>query len=152
MQWLFVLPLLLILLFAVIEFGFILQVQQTLTAAAEAGVRVAARGGTTNDVVDAINGVLAIHNLEIASTTTDAAIRIEASGGAPVDITAIVCESPGPALPVAPLEHRVTVCLALRPTGAASAWQKGVLPDLLASWGFALADHMLIAGALAPTE
>lgn len=151
-QFLLAFPLALFLFLAVIEFGFVLLVNQTVCAAAQDGVAVASRGATTAEVLAAVNHVLAMHNLNITAATTDANVVIEYSGSPSVSITAVPCTPVGPALPVSPAESRVTVCLSMRPAGGMSAWQGGTLPDLLANWGFALTGRSYLSSALAPLE
>lgn len=151
-QLLLALPLVLILFLAVIEFGFILLVEQTVTAASQQGARAAAGGGNMVQVLAAVNEVLALHDIIIAAATTDANVVIEQSGSPTITVSGFACTPVGPALPVAPIEHRVTVCLSLKPTGATSAWQSGALPDLLYNWGFALMSRVYTSSALAPTE
>ncbi len=152
LQFVLAFPLVLILFLAVIEFGFVLLVQQTISAAAQEGARVAARGAVAADVLAAVNEVLSIHNLSISAATTDANVVIEQSNAAATTITGYPCTPVGPALPVAPIEDRVTVCVKLKPDGATSVWQGGTLPDLLAGWGFPLNLQTYTCSALAMHE
>lgn len=146
------LPIVLILFLAVIEFGFVLLVRQTIGAAAQEGVRVASRGGTTADVLAAVNQVLAMHQVLIVPTTADANVVIEASALPPEEITSFPCTPIGPPLSPDIPEHRVTVCVSLSPSVNDSAWQGGTLPDLLVQWGFSLTGQVCTSSALAPTE
>ena len=151
-QFVLAFPLVLVLFFAIIEFGFILIVQQTATAAAQEGARVAARGATAEQVLAAVNQFLAVHTLVIASTTVDANVVIEQSGAIPVEITSFACTPIGPALNPAPGEVRVTVSLALTRLGDPSVWQGGTLPNLLTLWGFGLSERTYTTSAFAPVE
>ncbi len=152
-QLLFIIPLLLTLLFAIIEFGLLLQIENTISTAAQEGVRVAARGGDTTAVLAAINNTLALHQMLINSSTTDADVRIETSGMSDVVINGSVPASiSAPALALSPTETRVTIEVSLRPSGSSSVWQSQTLPDLLVNWGFTLVGRSYTAGAMAPVE
>ncbi len=152
-QLLFVIPLLLALLYAIIEFGLLLQIENTITTAAQEGVRVAARGGTTTDVLTAINNTLALHQMLIDASTTDADVRIETSGMSDVTINgSLPASGSGPPLALSPTETRVTIEVLLRPSGASSVWQSQTLPDLLVTWGFTLVGRSFTASSMAPVE
>lgn len=151
-QFLLAFPLLLMLFLGVIEFGFILLVEQTASAAAQEGVRIAARGGTSTQILAAVNQVLSIHTLVITSNTVDANLVIEQSGTAPVMTTSFACTPIGPTLATTPSENRVTVCLALSRSGTPSVWQGGTLPNLLTLWGFGLSGRTYTSSAFAPAE
>jgi Flp pilus assembly protein TadG len=57
-ELLFLLPILLVIVLAVVEFAFLLTAETRLTAATREGARVAALGGNSGDVLGAINLIL----------------------------------------------------------------------------------------------
>ena len=71
LELLLVLPILLGILLAMIEFSMILSARQQVTIAAREGVRVAALGGSENDVKNVLSRVLGSRNWQFRVTMTD---------------------------------------------------------------------------------
>ncbi len=67
LELLFVLPVLALLLIAAMAYGGTLIVRSAVAHAATAGAREAGKGGDVQDVVGAINGVLAVHDMAISA-------------------------------------------------------------------------------------
>lgn len=115
-ELLFVLPIVLVVIFATIEFSTLLVVRQQLQAASREGARVAALGGDAQQVQAAVSqflGTGSLANAQVESVLTD-------NLGNPLPSGSAVA---------------VTVSL---PTAQA-------VPNLLAPFGFTLADDVSIA-------
>ncbi len=107
----FVLPILIISSLAVLQFGVALLVKQAVSHAATVGVREASRGADFNEVADAVNQILAAHNLQLGPRASmvledpDADMPTQQEGTFP-------CTPPvNPTVESG--EVRVTVCLGL---------------------------------------
>lgn len=147
-------PVLLIATIGALEFAIILAVQQTVTSAAIAGVKVAANldGGDIGDVTDKVNEFLAIHGVQ-ATSGGAAVVQREAGLGDvsetspnPND-TGISFTPFGP--PLASLgddEVRVTVCVKFTDGNGKP------VPDWLGVFGFSLGDRYFQASSLAQLE
>jgi len=125
LQLIIVLPALVIITVATIQFGILMIVQQTVTTAATEGVRAAAREATVLDAntaaIDRVNEILAVHQLMIDPTSTDPTsdtkMVLEYSTVVPVMTgdPGLVCSPPSsPAMMVT--EARLTLCVDLTKT------------------------------------
>ena len=117
-------PVLVIAFFAVVEFGMILMVHSTITAAAVRGARESAKGRPLSDVQTAIDAVLAVH--PGLGPTGLANLRIERNS-APTFPVGSTCVPSSNILPLDPDETRVTICFPL---------QSGPVVNFLGQLGF----------------
>lgn len=123
MELLLVLPILMVLVLAMLEFSLIFVARQQLTAASREGARVAAIGGTAPEVQAAVRTFLGQGTLAAAT------------------VTSVLLDSKGEPLPSgAPVQVVVTL-----PTAQA-------VPNLLAPFGFSLADDVLYARTIMRKE
>ncbi|MDA1053222.1 MAG: pilus assembly protein [Planctomycetota bacterium] len=137
------LPIVIIVTFAIFQFGILMVVQQTVTRATIEAARAASQESTATAAniaaIAAANDVLAVHNLTIDSsstdTTSDTKLVLEYGTA-----SAIQTGDPGltctpPSVPtMLTSEIRVTICLDL---------EKSPLKNSLASFGFSLAGKRL---------
>ncbi|MEX0727092.1 MAG: TadE/TadG family type IV pilus assembly protein [Planctomycetaceae bacterium] len=147
-------PVLIVATIGALEFALIMAVQQTVTSAAIAGVKVAAKldGGDIDDVTDKVNEFLALHGVQ-ATSGGDAVVQREAGLGDvsqtspnPND-TGISFTPFGPALAsLADNEIRVTVCVKF------TNGDGKPVPDWLGVFGFSLGDRYFQASSLAQLE
>lgn len=155
LEFLLAFPVLVIGTLAVIEFGLLLIVEHTVTAAAIEGARHAAlSGGTTSHAAERVRSVLAVHGLDFdsqapaASGAGDARVVIESDDPAlagergNTDIAAIPA---GP--PLSPGQVRVTVCVP-----ATNPATSRPVPDWLAAVGFSIAGRTITVSTLADRE
>lgn len=115
-ELLFVLPLLLIIVLAAVEFSLWLAAQQQVALASREGARAASRGGNAGDVLLAVNQVLGPARAGIAQ------------------VQATLTDSNGQPLPSG---EPLTVLVAL-PAG-------GVVPDLLVLAGLSIRNELIIS-------
>ena len=123
LEFILVAPILIILTWAVFQYGVLLLVHQAVTHAATVAAREAGKGEPIDVIGRVVDHVLVVHCLDIADDNGDpipnSGIRVlletgDPLGGPPIvdsfgDVN-VVCEAPdGP--PVQPDEVRVTVCL-----------------------------------------
>ncbi len=79
-----VLPLLLLILFGIFDFGFLFQKYEVVTNAAREGARIGVLPGyATADVQARVNGYLLASGLTTAATTTVSTVTIDPGTGAP---------------------------------------------------------------------
>ena len=148
------LPVLFIATLAVIEFGILFVIYQTVVTATIEGARVLANGESDPPLTNAqrrtlvsnrVNRFLAVHDVKLTDTSSDGNIRIQNWMGTDILLNpgGQACYSSGPALSLN--EVRVTVSLSLvSDKTASSAWatRYGVntpgVPNLLKTFGFTL--------------
>ncbi|MGF1582525.1 MAG: TadE/TadG family type IV pilus assembly protein [Gemmataceae bacterium] len=123
LELLFVLPFLLLLLLAMVEFSIMLTMQTRLSAAAHEGVREAATGGSPRQVRRVVRRVLGTNH------TRHARVRISPE-----------YNDQAPLIPGEPVEVRVVVKA------------KSVVPDLLSVVGFSLRGKQFIGQAVMRVE
>jgi Flp pilus assembly protein TadG len=122
-ELLFVLPIIVIMVLAMVEFSMILVARQQLTAASREGARVAAIGGTTADIDNAVHTYLGTGSLaaaQVVPVITDD-MNNPLPSGAPVQVTVQI------------------------PTAQ-------VVPNLLAPIGFSIANDVLVAQTIMRKE
>lgn len=152
LQLIVALPVLLITTLAIFQFGFVMVVQQTVTAAATEGARAAAKEMTASAAnmaaIAAVNSVLDIHGLVVDPTSTDPAsdtkMVLEYAGGSPV-ITGdpgLGCSTPS-SPSVLGGEVRVTVCVDLTTSP---------LLNVLTTFGFDFTGKRLEISSMAALE
>jgi Flp pilus assembly protein TadG len=150
-----VLPPLLILFLAVLEFGIAILTQQAVTSASLEGVRTAAReNATTNGVAADVLQFLAVHEVSFNTTGTnvvdDARVVIEVGAAGPVGLagergnTTLPCTPNGGAL--ASNQVRVTVCV--RMTNGVNQ----PVPDWLSTFGFSTVGRNIEVSSLTTFE
>ena len=150
-----VLPPLLILFIAVLEFGIAILTQQAVTSASLEGARTAARENATTNIVAAdVLQFLTVHEVTFNTTGTnavdDARVIIEVGAAGPVGLagergnTTLPCTPNGGAL--AANQVRVTVCV--RMTNGANQ----PVPDWLNSFGFTTVGRNLEVSSLTTFE
>lgn len=153
-ELLLVFPILFIATLAIFEFGILVIVDQTVTAAATEGTREAAKvGAVTNEVAMVIDEILSVHQIVFDPTATNATddARVIIEYGAPISTTTergnttIVCSANGPA--VGTNEVKVTVCVNV--TNAAG---EQPVPDWLSTFGFSLVGRKFEISSLANVE
>ena len=76
----FALPLAVLLLFAALNYGSMLMIRNALTHAVTVGAREAGKGGNIDDVVEAVNGVLAVHQIAITDKPSSGT-KVAVQGG-----------------------------------------------------------------------
>lgn len=115
------LPLLFFALIGIVQYSIQTLVQQAVTQAAQVAAREAGKGATLTNVVDAVNTILAPHNITISSTAGSLTkVVLETSDTVPVTTTVdfgdpgVSCTPPSPTLGVN--EARVTICIGLTKT------------------------------------
>lgn len=156
LEFILAFPIILILSLAIIEFGFYVLLQQTITAAAIEGTRKAAQVGATTDAVgNLIQQYVAINSLTLdvnqqpaASGFGNVLVSIDDGSGfltETIGNSDITCYPVGPD-PLAS-EIKVTVCVNLTDTNG-----KFPLPNLLSSFGFSLAGKRLEISAMTELE
>ncbi len=123
LEFLFLLPIALVITLAMVEFCLILVARQQLTAASREGARVAAIGGDAQAVSDAVHAFLGTGTLAAA------------------DVQSVLTDPSGAPLPSGALVQ-VTVTL---PTSQA-------VPDLLAPFGFSIATDVIVARTIMRKE
>lgn len=111
-------PILFFAFVAVVQYGIQMLVQQAVTQAAVAAAREAGKGATLSEVVNAVNMVMAPHNIVVTNTSgSNALIILETSDAAAATTTTTYGDpsqsgSP-PTLALIANEARVTLCVAL---------------------------------------
>lgn len=148
------LPVLFIATLAVIEFGILFVIYQTVVTATIEGARVLANGESDPPLTNAqrrtlvsnrVNQFLAVHDVKLTDTSSDGNIRMQNWMGTDILLNpgGLACYASGPALSTN--EVRVTVSLSLiSDKTASSAWatRYGVntpgVPNLLKTFGFNL--------------
>ena len=146
LEFILVLPVLLVATLAVFEFGFLLLVNEAVTAASVRGAREAAKIGTTPDeVAETVQKYLAVHNITFTTDGTNntdpARVTIEGTlVASDLDMgergnTSIPCTPKGPS--VAANEVRVTVCVNVTDSTGMTP-----VPDLLSTFGFSLQGYV----------
>ncbi len=152
-EFLIAFPILIIATLAIFQYGMIALIQHDVNAAAIEGAREAAKlGCSTDNVAETVDDILSVYNIELDETAKPAAAN---QGDAHLDINdgsvgAALTETFGNAsitcVPYGPgptqTQVQVTVCLEIA----------DVLPDLLATMGFSIANRTLTASSLATFE
>lgn len=143
-------PILIIVMIAIIEFAYLsLLTNAVASASSEAARETAKYGGNIDNAVDAINQTLGIYGLSLVNASAAPGlgeVRLSLRGnGLNTDLgnSDVQCTYNGTDLSASHV--RATVCIDL--TGA-----NGPVPDLLASFGFSLADKRLQATGFATIE
>ncbi len=106
-----VLPIVLGASLAAFEFGIAVLVEQAVTHAATVAAREAGKGADMDEVEDAVNTVLATHNIEIGDFASVVVEDLEATN--PVDQRGTLPCSPPSAPSIGLYDVRVTVCVDL---------------------------------------
>lgn len=140
LEFLLAFPILFITTLAIFEFGILVLVQQTLTAAATEGAREAAKiGASTNETATVVDEILSVHQIAFDPTATNATdgARLIIEYGPPLSTTAERGNTSIPCSPIGPApgtdEVRVTLCVT-----ATDATGCQPVPDWLSSFGFSL--------------
>ena len=148
-----VLPPLLILVVAVLEFGIAMQVLQAVTVASLEGARAAAReNATTNSVAERVSEFLAVHDIAFSTTATNTsdAVRVVVEGttvSGERGNTSIPCTANGAVLLPAN-QVRVTVCIQMTDPSLSDR----PVPDWLSSFGFTTANRQIEVSSIAIME
>ena len=126
------LPILFFVVVGIVQYGIQTLVQQAVTQAAQVGAREAGKGASLTNVVDAVNTMLAPHNITISNTAGSLTkVVLETSDTMAMVTTTVFGDAgvtytpPSPMLGVS--EARVTVCIGLT---------KAPLMNALPSFGF----------------
>ena len=128
------------------EFGFLVLVNEAVTAASLRGAREAAKIGTTPDeVAETVQKYLAVHNITFTTDGTNNSdpARVTIAGALAASDpdmgergnTSIPCTPKGPS--IAANEVRVTVCVNVTDSTGMTP-----VPDLLSTFGFSLQGHV----------
>jgi hypothetical protein len=105
-----VLSLLFLITFAIIEFGLLLSLQQSVTLAAMQAAREAGQGQNLAEISDTVDEILAPHCIAIGA---DASVRLEDPATATDDKAGTpTCPDPPTSPPITIGDVRVTVCVA----------------------------------------
>lgn len=143
-------PILIIVMIAIIEFAYVSLLTNAVSAAASEAARESAKyGGDLDDAVNAVNQTLGIYGLSLVNSPAapalgEARLTLQGNGlNADLGNSDVQCNYNGTDLSASHV--RATVCINL--TGA-----DGPVPDLLASFGFSLADKRLQATGFATVE
>lgn len=161
LEFILAFPIILMLSLAIIEFGFYVLLQQTVTAAAIEGTRKAAQvGATKDDIGDLIQQYLAVNSLDLSVTTQPAASG-SGNGDVMVDIqdgrtggplSTTMGNSDIPCYPVGPspnsTEIKVTICVNLTDNTNGTF----PIPNLLYGFGFSLTGKWLEISAMTQVE
>jgi Flp pilus assembly protein TadG len=170
LEFILAFPIILMLSLAIIEFGFYVLLQQTVTAAAIEGTRKAAQvGATKNDIGYLIQEYLAVNSLDLHVTTQPASngegnvfVSIEDGLGnltTTMGNSDIPCSPVGPApsdgvtqppTPLPPPEIKVTICVNL--TDDTNTNGTFPIPNLLYIFGFSLSGKQLEISAMTVLE
>jgi hypothetical protein len=106
---LFVIPIMLLVTIAIIEFGILLSIQHSVTLAAMQGARAAGQGADIEELEDIVNQTLAPHNLEVGGSV---AVRLEDPQTDTDDKEGVPdCEALPGAVAITDGDIRVTVCV-----------------------------------------
>ena len=138
------LPVLVIALVAVVQFGMVLVVQQAVTAAVTGAAREAGKHSDIAVVRTAVERLLAPHDIEISNTSgsgTKVMLEDGSLGTSSFGDPTLVCEASGNAL--AANEVRVTLCIDL---------EAARVPNALASFGFDLFGRRFESSAVVRKE
>ncbi|QGQ22595.1 pilus assembly protein [Gimesia benthica] len=167
LEFILAFPIILMLSLAIIEFGFYVILQQSITAAAIEGSRKAAQvGATTGDIGNLIQEYMAINSLTLDVSASPAApnqgdvfVAIQFGSGTGIGtLTSTIGNSSIPCSPVGPepydgssppprSEMKVTVCVNLTDTNGTAP-----IPDLLSYFGFSLSGKQLEISAMTELE
>jgi hypothetical protein len=123
-------PVIVVTLVAIVEFGTVQTVLSAVTHAATVGAREAGKGATLLEVASSVDGVLEPHGIDVVDGNAPVAgTKVLVETGALVEIFGDLSLGCGP--PAAPIlnadEVRVTVCIDLDNTPVL---------DVLCNWGF----------------
>ena len=138
-------PVLLIGTVAAIEFGIMMNVQQTVTIAATEGARHAAKGGDVNAVYTKVQEYLTVYNLDFGGTGDVRVVREDSGSTTSAGDTSIGYTAKGPGT-LNSSEVRVTVCVDM------SNANNQPVPNWLGSFGFSTANDTFEVSAMAQTE
>ena len=146
LELLLVTPIIVIALIAIMEFGTLHIVQSAVTNAANEGARLAGQGANIDDVVDAVQDVVSLHNITLSNAVNAGTDVVLERGSLPADhynsSPGFTCATPTPAT-VDPNEVRVTVCLELDNTPVI---------NVLSSFGFPFPKDRFQIGAVAKKQ
>lgn len=149
-----VLPPLLILLVAILEFGIAMQVLQAVTAASMEGARAAARENATTDSVAArVSNFLAVHDISFDTTGTNSSDSVRVVIEGPMSVSG---ERGNTSLPCTPNGNstlpgnyvRVTVCIQMTDPSNSDR----PVPDWLSSFGFTTVGRQFEVSSIAIAE
>lgn len=109
-----VLPMLLMVCAAIMDFGFLFQRYEVLTNAAREGARIASLPGyNATDVQDRVDNYLSASGMTGATTTTTYSTQVT-SGGASIDVVTVLVTIPSPFVIIGGMSRLVT--------GGAGGW------------------------------
>lgn len=134
-----VLPILILVCLATIQFGILMTVHQAVTHAASVAAREAAKGASLSSLECIVEQVLSPHGLSVGDC-----LSVVLEDGVPPDpeqVGNVSC--PTPAQPLPANSVRVTLCVD-------TSCQPFINP--LASFGFSLAERILCEQAIVPKE
>ncbi len=134
-----VLPILILVTLATIQFGILMTVHQAVTHAASVAAREAAKGASIEQLECVVEEVLKPHCLQVGDCVS--VLLEDGETSAPEQIGTVPCPSSGGPLPTNSV--RVTVCVdtSCRP-----------FINPLSSFGFSLSDRILCERAVVPKE
>jgi Flp pilus assembly protein TadG len=141
-ETLVILPVLLIITIAIIEFGIVLSVGQAVNQAAIQGAREAAKGATTPEVRAVVEQVLSGYSITLDSDEASLIIEDPPATDTVPDPLELDCDPP--ALSLAGTNVRVTVCVS--PQAAVP------ITGQLESFGLSFFGRMLTKSAVAQRE
>ena len=139
LQLVLVLPLLVIVTIAALQYAVLVIVQEAATHAATVGAREAAKGADADDVRDVVNEVLSPHQI---MTGPNASVVLETFGAAPEQRGLLAC-GPIAGPPLNTDEVRVTVCVDIA---------SPPLLNCLTMFGIDFTGQRLEISALSPVE
>jgi Flp pilus assembly protein TadG len=152
LEGILVLPPLLILVVAVLEFGIAMQVLQAVTVASVEGARAAARQNATRDsVAIRVSEFLDVHDISFSTTGTNSSDSVRVVIEGPVSVagergnTTIPCTANGAAT-LPGNQVRVTVCIKMTDSSDRP------VPDWLSSFGFTTASRQIEVSSIAIVE
>ena len=135
-----VLPILILVCLATIQFGILMTVHQAVTHAATVAAREAAKGATINQLGCIVNQVLKPHNLTVGDCVS---VVLEDGVGTPDAEQVGTVPCPPASSPLPANSVRVSVCVD-------TDCQPFINP--LSSFGFSLANRILCERAVVPKE
>ena len=144
LELILVLPVLVILLVAMVEFTMLMILQSTVTHAATVGAREAGKYPDIDEVVEAVTVVLGANCIALDDADgSGTKVLLESGDALPSYFGDPSLECNVPENPLQPDEVRVTVCVALRATPFC---------DALRAFGFSLFDNRLEVSSLVKKE
>jgi len=144
LELILVMPVLVIMLVAMVEYTTLMILQSTVTHAATVGAREAGKIADIDEVVEAVTVVLGANCIALDDAEGSGTKMILESGDElPIQFGDPALECDVPEIPLQPDEVRVTICVALTATPFC---------DALRSFGFSLFDKRLEISSLVKKE